>query len=186
MVAFRRPRPLLLARGVGLVGNARRADAEIDQRRRRRQHQRERHGENGAAGVAARHRRFGRIGGEQPALDLQPRARGFAGLDQPAGRIAFELAQLVAIDGAVEFRAFGRRARALHQRQHHRRHHHEAHERQRDRQQHHDPSSSSRARRWRSSALSGGGGAASGRRRRRSRMTIAASTSSAGGPNHSA
>ena len=103
--------------GEGKGGKIGRADIEVDRHGRRRQQQEEQAGaEPGPRGAAASaafrgDSRWAR-GGQQPALDLEPR-RGGLGLRQQAARhLALELGQLVAIDGEIGMIHAHRRAPA--------------------------------------------------------------------------
>ncbi len=155
------------ASGVGLVRRARRAQREINSHRRGGQQQRQSDGEHRTARAARRRGLRRRVGGEEPALDLESCRRGLVGIDEAAPPVALQLLELVQIDGAVERRALRRGARALHQRQHHRRDDDEGNSGDRQREQHQASSLSSCVSRWRSASVSGAGSAVVARRRRR-------------------
>ena len=135
--------------------------------------------------------RIGAVGGQQAALDLEPRGLGLGVADQAAREVALQLLELVAIDGAVELEP--RQARRTHRSQQRPDHDDERHrrdQRQRQRQQHQASPSPQEL----GDALALGLARAararpgSGRRRRRIEHACRArpAASSAGGPNHRA
>ena len=98
---------ILQAGDEGLIGKARRAVDEVETERSDRQSHREPHRQISGRRVAWGEfgARLFRIGGEQPAGDFDAGGLGIALPDQATLAVAFNLAELIAIDGGVEGRA---------------------------------------------------------------------------------
>lgn len=134
-------------------------------------------------GLRRRRRRPGsRVGGEDAALDLEPRRRGFVAAQSAAGVLALDLGELVAVDRELAVEAAGRRHARAQQRDQQRADR-RCGEKGEQEFQHHWPSNERS--RSRSSSLSGGSGAVARRRNAVSMIALAAISNSSGAPSHS-
>ena len=98
-------RRIFEAGGERLVGKAGRAENEVEPER----DQRKAHADDGDGGFGRGPSRLAAVGtlrfivgGKEPPRDFDARGFGFFFADQTAGAIAFDLVELIAIDGGVE------------------------------------------------------------------------------------